>query len=327
MPLLLREAEVRSLLTMEVTLAALDSAFRELAAGRASNQPRRRVTAGATLAIMSAALPSVGLMGFKAYTVTPAGARFWVALFDLADGRPRAIIEADWMGAMRTGAASGLATRYLARLDAASLALIGAGHQALTQVVAVAAVRPLREVRVFSRSPEHRAGLIDRLRPLLSRSGASVGEITILEGRTVEEAIDGADIVTTITSAAQPVLRGAWLVAGQHLNVCGSNFPHRREVDTEAVARARRLVADDAAAARVEAGDLLLAEKEGRLDWGRVESLSDVVARSSPVRDPGHITLFKSVGLAIEDVATAAAVLELAERSGAGQGLPEAAGN
>jgi alanine dehydrogenase len=327
MPLLLREAEVRSLLTMDVTLAALESAFREWAAGRASNQPRRRVAAGASLAVMSAALPSSGLMGFKAYTVTRAGAHFWLTLFDLADGRPRAVIEASWLGAMRTGAASGLATRYLARPEASALALIGSGGQALTQVLAIAAVRPLREVRVYSRDPHHRAAFVDRLRPFLAHptpgSGEKQsGEIAIQEATSAEKAVASADIITTITSAGEPVLRGSELAAGQHLNVCGSNFPHRREVDADAVRRANRLVADDVEAAGIEAGDLLLAEKEGRLDWRRVESLRDVVAGTAPVRAAGDITLFKSVGLAIEDVAAGAAVLDLAERNGVGQPLP-----
>src|SRR5690349_1583037 len=144
MPLFLRETDVKSLLTMEATLGALDAAFREWAAGGAANQPRRRVGDGAVLATMSAALPSRGLMGFKAYTASKAGARFWVCLFDAVDGRPRAVIEAHWLGQMRTGAASGLATKYLARPDASIFTVIGSGSQALTQVLAVAAVRTLR---------------------------------------------------------------------------------------------------------------------------------------------------------------------------------------
>src|SRR5438445_10472355 len=141
----LREADVKALLTMDATLVALEAAFREWAAGRLSNQPRRRVASGAVLATMSATLPSRGLMGFKAYTHGPNGARFWVALFDASDGRPRALMEADWLGRMRTGAASGLATKYMARPEASIFTIIGAGSQALTQVLAVAAVRSLRQ--------------------------------------------------------------------------------------------------------------------------------------------------------------------------------------
>jgi ornithine cyclodeaminase/alanine dehydrogenase-like protein (mu-crystallin family) len=316
-PLFLRESDIKALLTMEMTLDALDSAFREWAAGRAANQPRRRVSGGAVLATMSSALPSKGLMGFKAYTHSKASARFWVCLFDAADGRPRAVLEADWLGRMRTGAASGLATRYLARADASVFTVIGSGTQALTQVLAVAAVRRLREVRVASRDPSHRDALIDRLKGVLP------GTIEIHGAGSLREAVDGAEILTTITSAARPIFPGEWLQAGQHLNVCGSNYPDRREVDGRVVARADLVVADDVDAARVEAGDLLLAEYEGLLNWARVHSLRDVVAGSTGSRQPSDVSLFKSVGLAIEDVAAGAAVLELAESRGVGQRIPD----
>jgi alanine dehydrogenase len=317
MPLFLRETEVKALLTMDATLTALEAAFREWAAGRAANQPRRRVAGGAVLATMSAALPSIGLVGFKAYSVSTAGVRFWVALFDAADGRPRALIEADWLGRMRTGAASGLATKVLARPEAGVLGIIGTGSQALTQVLAVAAVRPIREVRVFSRDAAHRAAFVDEL------SGALAKGIRIQPMPSMRDAVDGADILTTVTSAAHPLFPGEWLQAGQHLNVCGSNFPDRREVDGRTVARADLVVADDVEAARLEAGDLLLAEREGQLGWGRVHSLREVVAGVTGYRQPSDVTLFKSVGLAIEDVAAGGAVLQLAEAGGIGLRLPD----
>jgi ornithine cyclodeaminase/alanine dehydrogenase-like protein (mu-crystallin family) len=316
-PIFLREADVEALLTMDMTLAALDAAFREWAGDSAANQPRRRVAATATLAMMSAVLPSKGLMGFKAYTHSKAGARFWVCLFDAADGRLRAVMEADWLGRMRTGAASGLATKYLARPEASIFTVIGAGTQALTQVLAVAAVRPVREVRVFSRNPAHRDAFVQQLKGSLS------GDLRVLGAGSLAEAVDGADILTTITSAARPIFPGEWLQAGQHLNVCGSNYPERREVDARAVARADLVVADDVDAARLEAGDLLLAAHEGQLSWARVHSLKEVVAGSTDSRQPSDVTLFKSVGLAIEDVAAGAAVLELAEARGLGQRLPD----
>ncbi|HXN02180.1 MAG TPA: ornithine cyclodeaminase family protein [Candidatus Dormibacteraeota bacterium] len=313
MTVFLREADVKALLTMDATLAALEAAFREWAAGRATNQPRRRVAGGAVLATMSSA--TGGLMGFKAYTHSAAGARFWVALFDAADGRPRALMEADWLGRMRTGATSGLATKYLAGRQASSLTIIGAGHQALTQVLAVAAVRPLREIRVFSRDAGHRATFADQL--------ATTLDVPVRPMDGLRDAIEGAEIVTTITSAARPIFPGEWLQAGQHLNVVGSNMPDRREVDGRTIARADLLVADDVDAARLEAGDLILAEREGQLSWGRVNSLRDVVAGTVGQRQPPDVTVFKSVGLAIEDVATGAIVLELAESRGVGVRLPD----
>jgi len=315
MTIFLREADVKALLTMDATMAALEAAFREWAAGRAMNQPRRRVAAGAVLATMSAALPSSGLIGFKGYTHGPNGARFWLALFDASDGRPRALMEADWLGQQRTGAAAGLATKYLARRDASIFTIIGAGHQALTQALAVAAVRPLRDVRVFSRDAGHRAAFADQL-------GAAV-EVPVRPMASLRDALDGAEIVTTITWAAQPIFPGEWLQAGQHLNVCGSNIPDRREVDARTIARADLLVADDVDAARLEAGDLILAEREGQLSWGRVHSLRDVIAGATGHRQPSDVTLFKSVGLAVEDVAAGAVVLQQAEARGVGVRLPD----
>jgi alanine dehydrogenase len=311
----LSEADVKALLTMDATLAALDTAFQEWAAGRASNQPRRRVFAGSVLATMSAALPSRGLMGFKAYAHSGQAARFWVALFDAADGRPRALIEADWLGRLRTGAASGLATKYLARPDASTLTIIGAGSQALTQVLGVAAVRGLREIRVFSRSAGHATGFADQLRGML--------DVPVRAMESLRDAVGGAEILTTITSAGQPIFPGEWLHAGQHLNVAGSNFPERREVDGRTIARADLLVADDVDAARLEAGDLILADREGQLNWSRVHSLREAVAGTIGPRQPSDVTVFKSVGLAIQDVAAGAAVLELAEAHGVGQQLPD----
>jgi ornithine cyclodeaminase/alanine dehydrogenase-like protein (mu-crystallin family) len=313
MTIFLREADVKALLTMDATLAALESAFRDWAAGRAMNQPRRRVAGGAVLATMSAAVS--GLMGFKSYTHGAMGARFWVALFDAADGRPRAVMEADWLGRFRTGATSGLATKYLARREASIFTIIGAGSQALTQVLAVAAVRPLREVRVFSRNAGHRAAFADQLSTVL--------DVPVRAMASLRDAVDGAEILTTITSAAQPIFPGEWLHAGQHLNVCGSNLPDRREVDGRTIARADLLVADDVDAARLEAGDLILAEREGQLSWARVHSLRDVLAGAAGHRQPSDLTLFKSVGLAIEDVAVGAVVLQLAEARGLGMRLPD----
>ncbi len=315
MSLLLRESDVGALLTMPDAIAALESAFREWADGRAENQPRRRVRGGVFLAVMSAALPARDLVGFKAYTSGKGGTRFWVYLFESTSGRPRAVIEADQLGRMRTGAASGLATRYLAVPDATVLALFGTGTQALTQVLGIAAVRPLREVRVVSRNAEKRSQFIAELRRFLPQP-------EIREVASPREAIEGAQIITTITSAADPLFPGAWLEPGQHVNAVGSNWPNRREIDGDAVARAHPVVADDAAAARVEAGDLLLAEAEGRLEWTAVRSLREVVSGSVTRLEPQAISLFKSVGLALEDLAVAARIVERAEERGLGERIP-----
>jgi ornithine cyclodeaminase/alanine dehydrogenase-like protein (mu-crystallin family) len=270
------------------------------------------VAGGVVLATMSAALPTRGIVGFKAYTAHRHVDRFFVQLFDASSGELVAILEGDHLGRVRTGAASGLATRYLARPDASRLTIFGSGTQALTQVLAVASVRPLRQVRVLSRD----AGRRERLLAELAANG-----ISAIAGGDQREAVESADIITTITSAGSPLFPGAWLRPGQHLNVAGSNWPERREVDGETVSRADLLVADDVAAARVEAGDLLLAEADGRLDWAMVHSLREVTAGAVKRASPHEITLFKSVGLAIEDLAVAATVLERARSRGIGAHL------
>jgi ornithine cyclodeaminase/alanine dehydrogenase-like protein (mu-crystallin family) len=312
MVLLLREDDVRPLITVAEAIDLLDAAFGDWAAGRADNQPRRRVAGGVVLATMSAALPTRGIVGFKAYTAHRHVDRFFVQLFDASSGELVAILEGDHLGRVRTGAASGLATRYLARPDASRLTIFGSGTQALTQVLAVASVRPLRQVRVLSRD----AGRRERLLAELAANG-----ISAIAGGDQREAVESADIITTITSAGSPLFPGAWLRPGQHLNVAGSNWPERREVDGETVSRADLLVADDVAAARVEAGDLLLAEADGRLDWAMVHSLREVTAGAVKRASPHEITLFKSVGLAIEDLAVAATVLERARSRGIGAHL------
>ncbi len=313
MVLLLREADVRALITVAEVIDVLDAAFHEWVGGRADNQPRRRVAAGVVLATMSAALPARGVLGFKAYTAGPHGVRFWIQLFDAGSGELMAILEGDHLGRLRTGATSGLATRYLARPDASRLTIFGAGTQALTQVQAVARVRPLREVVVLNRDAGRRESLLAEL---------AANGIQAVAGGNQRKAVEAADIITTITGAGSPLFPGAWLRPGQHLNVAGSNWPQRREVDGETVSRAGLVVADDADAARVEAGDLLLAEAEGRLGWGQVHSLREVVTGSVKRAGPQEITLFKSVGLALEDIAVAATVLERARSRGIGEHLP-----
>jgi ornithine cyclodeaminase/alanine dehydrogenase-like protein (mu-crystallin family) len=312
---LLREHDVERLVTLADAVAALEFAFGEWAAGRADNQPRRRVRGEVVLAIMSAALPARQLVGFKTYAVGKQGVRFWVHLYQAVTGQPLAIIEAHHLGRLRTGAASAVATKFLSRADASILTIFGAGTQALTQLLGVAAVREITEVRVVTRDPDRRHRFITA-----ARERWHAGELK--EAVDARAAVEGAHVITTITSASNPVLSGAWLEPGQHLNVCGSNIPDHREVDAEAIRRASLLVADDVAAARVEAGDLLLAEAEGQLDWRAVASMKDVVSGTLRRAAPEQISLFKSVGLALEDVALAAVVLERAELAGAGEPLP-----
>jgi alanine dehydrogenase len=312
MPLLLREEEVQVLLSVGDAIEALERTFRAQAEGRAVNLPRQRVRwPGGTLHVMAAGDLGSGYVGLKAYTAVGGQTRFVVLLFHAESGELLAIIEADRLGRLRTGAATGLATRYLARPDARVVGMIGAGRQAATQLMAVCAVRPIAEARVYSPTPERRVAFAHRMRETLG--------IPVQAVERPEAAVEGADILITITSAREPVLRGAWLRPGVHLNAAGSNALLRRELDEEAIARADLIVIDSRAQGQIEAGDFLEPLERGRLQWERVYELRDVVAGRVGRAHPEQITLFKSLGIALEDVAVAAVAYERARAQGAGE--------
>jgi ornithine cyclodeaminase/alanine dehydrogenase-like protein (mu-crystallin family) len=310
---ILREDDVSGLVGMAEALEAVEEALREQGRGTGVNEPRRRVRQPhGTLHVMGGALAARGYWGLKAYTTTRQGARFAVLLYDGESGRLLALIEADRLGQLRTGAASGVATRYLAWSNACVMALLGTGTQAETQVEAVAAVRALRQVRVYSRTAEGRASFARRMAERLSPE--------VLPVTSVEEAVEGADVVTTITTAAEPILAGNHVAPGMHINAAGSNSAIRSELDAEVVRRATRIFVDDVAQARLESGDLIRAYERNALNWGRVRPLADVVAGVVPGRTSlEDVTLFESHGMALWDIALAAEVYERAEEGGVGE--------
>lgn len=312
MALYLAEEDVERLLTMDACVEAVEAAFRQWAEGRADSRPRTRATVrGAVLHALAAGSEVWGRLAAKAYVTTRHGARFVALLFDARGPELLAVIEADRMGQVRTGAASGVATRRLARQDARSLAVIGTGWQARGQAKAVATVRPLRTVRAFGRDP-------GRLREFCGWTEAACG-VEAVACRSAEEAAAGADIVVTATSSGRPVLEGAWLRPGAHVNAVGSNRPDRRELDEAAVRGAGLIVVDSIEQARLEAGDLLAAPPA--ID--RAVELKDVVGGAHPGRrGDSEITLFKSLGIGLEDLAAASLVYDRAVEAGAGRPLP-----
>ncbi len=313
MPLFLTEDEVTSLLTMPDAIAACERAFRALGEGRATNQPRRRLaTDRGMLHHMVAAIPEIDAMGYKAYTVGTGGVRFHVMLYSVASGDLVAILQANVLGQMRTGAASAVATRLMARDDARRIGCIGTGWQARSQIEAVAAVRPPQRVAVYGRDAERRTGFA---REMADRLG-----IAVEPAESAEALVRESDIVIAATSSRTPVFDGAWLQPGTHVNAIGNNFWMKQEVDIETVRRAAVIVVDDEEQARIECGDLLPAMEMGVVRWEAIRELGEVVAGRAPGRTGADdITLFESQGLAIEDVAVAARVVELARERGAGQ--------
>ena len=317
MTLLLTEADVRSLLTMPVALELVEDSLRRQGDGELVLHPRRRIKLpdNALLHYMAAADPGRGYFGMKIYTVVRGVARFVVLLFRSTTGEMAALIEADALGQIRTGAASGVATKYLANTNARTAAIIGTGYQARTQLEAVAAVRRLDRIRAFGRDPQRRQNFC---REMTERIG-----VTVEAASSGEAAVRGADIIITATSATKVVLERAWLAPGMHINAMGANWPQKRELDSACVARADSIVVDSIEQSKLEAGDLIQAFGEDEKRWNTVQELSQIVTGNLPGRtDPNQITLFKSNGIATWDVAAAARVYEMAVARNIGKPIP-----
>jgi len=314
--LLLTEADVKSVLTMPTALQAVEDSFRQLAEGTALLQVRQRlhIPGKSYLIYMAAADLTGGYMGLKIYSTSREGARFFVPLFDAESGRPLAMIEADYLGQMRTGAASGLATRILAREDARAAAIIGTGLQARTQLEAIALVRKLESVCAFSRDAQRREQFAKEM-------SVSLG-VPVRPAASAEEAVRDRDIVVTSTTSTSPVVEGRWLRPGVHVNAIGVNAPHRRELDADAVRRCDVVAVDSRGQSMLESGDLIQVFGNDPSHWTAVREMADIVAGKVPGRTSrGQITLFKSNGIAVEDVVVAGRVYQLALERGVGQSI------
>jgi ornithine cyclodeaminase/alanine dehydrogenase len=308
-PLYLTEAEVAELMSPADALEAVEGSFRRLAAGEVENVPRRRVRLeGGAFAVMSAVDRGLGLAGLKSYAWLEEGTPFVVVLFDTQKAALAAVIEADKLGQLRTGAASGVAAKHLAKEGAASLGIIGCGWQARSQVACIReAVPGIERVVAYCRNEE-------RLREFCRETGAEVGE----SHRDPAE----QDVVVTATTARDPVLRGEWLRPGALVCAIGANDPRHRELDNAVLERAAFVCCDSREQARLESGDLIEPVEAGVLDWLEVHELQEVVAGELPGRqEDDDIVLFKSNGIAAWDVAAGAVAVELARARGAGREL------
>ena len=309
MPLYLRESDVAELLSPADAVEAVEQCFARIARGAVDNRPRFRIPLeGGLLHVMAAADRELGVAGLKTYVGTSEGARFVVVLF--AADRPEvvALIEADELGRLRTGAASAVAAKHLARPGARTLGLIGIGHQAETQLACLREALPeLDRVVAYSRSEE-------RLAEFCGRFGAEPAEYY----RDVAE----QDVVVTVTSARDPVLRGEWLRPGALVCAVGANRREARELDNAVVERASFVCCDSKEQARMEAGDLAEPVERGVLDWLEVHELAEVVGGELRGRQrDDDIVLFKSVGIAAEDLAVGKLVLDRARERGVGAEL------
>jgi ornithine cyclodeaminase/alanine dehydrogenase len=307
--LYLTEAEVGELLTPEDALEAVEGSFRRLAAGEIENVPRQRTRFDdGFLAVMWAVDRELGLAGLKSYAAGTEGTHFVVLLFDTETTQPVAVIEADKLGQLRTGAASGVAAKFLARAGATSVGIIGCGWQARSQVAAIRAALPSLETAVaYCRNEQ-------RLAEFCAAVGAQAGES--------HRDAAAQDVVVTVTTSRDPVLRGEWLEPGALVCAVGANHPSRRELDNVVLERAAFVCCDSIENAKHESGDLIEPVEAGVLDWLEVHELQEVVAGELPGRQADDdVVVFKSNGLAAWDVAIGALALERARERGVGTEL------
>jgi len=315
MAILLRESDVEELASINMAIEAVEEAFKLQGEQKADIAPRRRcrVEQG-MLHVMSSSLPTLGYAGLKTYTSVAGSNRFMVILYK-GDGQLVAMIEAEKLGQLRTGAASAVATKYMARQESSRLGVFGAGLQARTQIQAICAIRPIKTVLVYSRDAQKRERFCKEM-------AESLG-IGIHPASTPEEAVREADIVVTATTSKEPVFKGEWLAKGAHINAIGGNFLSRQEIDAKTVGKAACVVVDSYEQAALESGDLARAAEAEAFYWEDARELGLVVVGEFPGREEaGEITLFESQGIALEDVALAAKIYENALKTGKGERLP-----
>lgn len=308
--LYLTENDVRDLLTMDAAIEAVDAVLRDPAA---QNIARRRAKTDAVMLHLLGGA-AAGIVGYKAYSTSKSGAHFQIGLFDGHTGEPLALMQADYLGQVRTGAATGVATRCLGRGNAAKVGLFGTGKQARTQAWAVSRVRKLAAIRVFSRSEENRNAFAREMEPIC---GCAIQPVA-----RPEAAVVGMDVVITATSSKTPLFEGSLLAQGAHVNAIGSNFLNKAEIDVETVRRCSLVTVDNLEQAHAEAGDLVAALASKAIQWSAVRNLGDILTGRYPGRSSeADITLFKSLGLGIEDVAVAAGVYRAAREAKIGRDI------
>ena len=317
MPLLLTESDVRATLTMPLALELVETSFRRLGGGAAVSHPRRRlqIPGKTILNYMAASDAASGYLGLKIYSIARGAARFVIPLFRAETGEMVALIEADYLGQMRTGAASGVAAKVMARQNARTVGIIGTGLQARTQLEAVAYARKVAVIRAFGRDAQRREKFA---KEMTERLGLPVRPVS-----SAEEAVRSADIVITSTTSKTPVLEGQWIEPGMHISAIGSNFAEKREIDVEAVRRCDVIAADSVEQSKIEAGDLIQAFGGDESRWTLVHEFAAIVTGKVPGRTGAEqVTLFKSNGIAIEDVVVAGKVYEIARERGMGRDVP-----
>jgi len=316
MTILLHEETVEKLLSLEETIPAVEDIFRLFGNSEAVNQPRQKCPLrGGELRAMPASAPGYGF-GIKVYTLGNKGLRFAVLLYDEKNGDLEAVIEGSHLGKLRTAAVAAIATKYLARSDAACLGLFGTGGQAEHQLRAVLLVRPIELVLVFSPNKEHRETFASRMTQALG--------IQVKSADSPAMVVKEADVITSVTKAKTPLFDGDLLRTGTHINAIGSALPEAREIDGKTVKRTDCIFIDDLKQGQMENGDLIAAVAEDLIAWTDVIELGSLVAGKAKGRkDSRQITLFESQGIALQDLAAARLAYRKAIEKGVGETLPQ----
>ena len=304
-PLWITDADVERLLSVEEAVPVVEAVLKQQAVGAATNMPRGHAIAGPglMLAHMTAALHEQGVFGFKVYSIVAGKYKFFVLLYSIETGDLLAVFEANQLGRRRTGAASGVSVKYMAREDSAEVGILGSGFQADAQLEAICSVRPIERVRVYSRSPENRNDFARRMTRTLGIEVQAVDE--------PREVVESADILVTITNSPTPVFSGEWLRPGTHICAVGGANEYVTELDDATIQRADFIAVDSIAQAKIECGELLMPTSRGLLLWEQVSEFWQVVGGEKPGRcGEDDITLFKSLGMAMWDLAAAKVVYE-----------------
>ena len=299
------DADVERLLSVEDAVPVVEAALKQQAVGAAANMPRGHTIAGPglMLAHMTAALHEQGVFGFKAYSIVAGKYKFFVLLYSVETGDLLAIFEANQLGRMRTGAASGVSAKYMSRESSADVGILGSGFQADAQLEAICSVRPITRARVYSPNAERRNDFARRMSDTLG-----------IDVRAVDrprDVVESSDILVTITNSPKPVFNGEWLRPGTHICAVGGANEYVTELDDATIRRADTIAVDSIAQAKIECGELLMPASRGVLLWEQVSELWQVVdGEKAGRRSEGDITLFKSLGMAIWDLAAAKVVYD-----------------
>jgi alanine dehydrogenase len=315
MAIYLTNEDLRPLISFGDAIELVEDAFKAMARGEAVSRPRQRVRAGKSgLNVLAASHGPAGCLGFKGYSSGPKSPGQLNFLYSAEDASLLAVLQAGWLGLIRTSAASAVATRALARPDAKVAAFLGAGRQARGQLQAICKVRQFEEIRCFSPSGTSAVELADVARGM---------GLNAVVSTSAQEATEGADVVTVATHGTSIALEGRWLKPGAHVNAMGVNRGIDREIDGEAVLRAQVIAVDEKENARVECGDLMPVVESGELSWDRVYDLGQILIGAAPGRQSAEaITLFESQGLGLEDMAVSISAYNRALKAGLGSNLP-----